>query len=148
MIQKCDSEITPYLPHIISSRMPTTLLRTCRQIEENRLNNLNFTVTFRRTHQMQWFDNSTERKCICNKTIDKYGDYFFHCTRHSKIGFHNHIRNAIHFITSATGEHANFISNKEQCDIEQANLLPSFPHIRPGDITIHVDEQKSTTLTN
>ena len=82
-----DSEITPYLPHIISSTILTTLLRTCKQIKENRLNNLNFIVAFRRAHRIQLFDNNTARKCIRKKTIDKYGDHFFTAQDIQKLDF-------------------------------------------------------------
>ena len=65
LFQKCNTEITPYLPHIISSPMP------------NRLNNLNFTVAFRSAHRMELFSKDNKIKCICQKNIDKYGYHFF-----------------------------------------------------------------------
>jgi len=50
---------------------------------------------------------------------------------------HHQIRNTIHFITSTLGPHANFIPTKDECKREAENLLPSYPSIRPGDVTLH-----------
>ena len=57
--------------------------------------------------------------------------------KHNKIKMHHHIRNTIHFITSTIGPHANFIPTKDECKRKAINLLPSYPSIRPRDVTLH-----------
>ena len=57
---------------------------------------------------------------------------------------HNHIRNTTHFITSTIGPYANFIPDKESCKIEENYLLPSYPGIRPGDVTLHQQNNVSS----
>ena len=109
---------------ILKSIIPTTLLRPSRQIAENRLNNYNFILSFRRSHILPLFHETSKIKCTCNQLIDIYGDHFFSCRKHSKKKMHNHIRNTIHFITSMLGPHANFIPTKEEYNMEEEDLLP------------------------
>jgi len=129
-------DVKPHIPSILKSIILTTLLRPCRQIQENRLNNFNFIISFRRSHRIPLFNHTSKITCTCNTTIEKYGDHFFSRRKHSKKILHDHIRNTTHFITSTVGPHANFISSKEACRMEETDLLPSFPSIRPGDITL------------
>ena len=137
MFKISPEDVKPHIPSILKSIIPTTLLKPCRQIQENRLNNLDFIISFRRSHRLPLFEQTSKITCTCNTTIDKYGDHFFSCRKHSKKILHDHIRNTTHFITSTIGPHANFISSKEACKMEETDLLPSFPSIRPGDITLH-----------
>ena len=121
----------------MESIIPSTLLKPCRQIKENRLDNFSFITSFRRSHRIPLFHEDHKLICPCKQKVDIYGDHFFSCLRHNKIKMHHHIRNTIHFITSTLGPHANFIPTKEECKREAENLLPSYPSIRPGDVTLH-----------
>ena len=136
----CPIEVQRALPSILSSPIPTTLLRPCRQIKENRLNNFDFTLAFRRSHRMAIIPTDITLQCTCGKTIDIYGDHFFHCKKHSKTSMHNHMRDCIHFITSALGPLANFTPSSSCYKKEESDLLPSFPSLRPADISIHQDD--------
>ena len=35
------------------------------------------------------------------------------------------------------GPHANFIPSKDECKMEDEGLLPTYPSLRPGDVTLH-----------
>ena len=137
--------IKKHIPSILKSIIPTTLLRPCRQIAENRLNNYNFILSFRRSHRLPLFHETSKITCTCNQTIDIYGDHFFSCRKHSKKKMHNHIRNTTHFITSMLGPHANFIPTKEECNMEEQGLLPTYPSLRPGDVILHSSSNPSST---
>ena len=50
---------------------------------------------------------------------------------------HNQLRDCIWNITSSLGPYANFIPNSTCCEMETSRLLPSFPNLRPGDITLY-----------
>ena len=126
------------LPSLLNSKIPTTLLKLWRQIKENRIKNEDFTLSFRRSHRMYIIKKRHAIiKCKCGTKIDTYGDHFFCCTHHSKTKLHNHIRNTIHFIVQNIETHANFIKLKEVCQKEATGIIPTYPTIRPGDITIH-----------
>lgn len=84
---------------------------------------------------MPIFCYNSKSKCTCNIEMDVYRDHFSICRKHNKISVHNHIRNTKHFITSIIGTHANFVLSKDACKIEETNLLPAFPCIKPGDET-------------
>ena len=77
-------EVKPHLPSILKSIIPTTLLRPCRQIQENRLNNFNFIISFRQSHRLPLFNDPLRITCTCNAVIDKYGDHFFHAENTAK----------------------------------------------------------------
>ena len=88
------------------------------------------------------------------KSINLYNAYvkkmtslgiIFSCQKHSKMTLHDHLRNTAHFITSTIGTFANFIPDKDSCKIEENYLLPSFPSIRPGDVTLHQNNDSSRT---
>ena len=59
--------IKPLIPSIIQSIIPTTLLRPCRQIKENRLDNFCFITSFRRSHRMPLFHENRTLICPCKK---------------------------------------------------------------------------------
>ena len=136
------------LPSILASKIPTTLLKPCRQTKENRLNNTQFITSIRRCHRMQIIKTNEELICKCGKTVDKYGDHIFSCTHHSKTKLHNHIRNTIHYLTQTIGIHGNFIKTKDSCKIEEGGLIPNIPSIRPGDITIHENKLNTNQYTD
>ena len=69
-----------------------------------------------------------------------------HKTQQKKL--HNHICYTTHFITETIGTHANFIPSKEACKLEEPDLLPSFPSLRPGDVTLHSNTDPLTNLLN
>jgi len=79
--------IKQHIPSILKSIIPTTLLRPCRQIKENRLNNFNFIISFRRSHRLPLFHESSAIKCTCNQVIDIFGDHFFSCRKHNKKNY-------------------------------------------------------------
>ena len=136
------------LPSILESKIPTTLLKPCRQVKENRLTNSKFITAIRRSHRIKIFNEHQTLTCKCGKNIDKFGDHIFSCTHHSKTKMHNHLRNTIHYITQNIGTYANFIQDKESCKLEEAELLPAIPTLRPGDITIHPYKVNNSHLTN
>jgi len=75
-----------YLPAILSSEIPSILLKPCRKFRENRLNKEQFITYFRRSHGMQILQNNIEIKS------------FWWPFLRSKSKLHHHIRNTIHFI--------------------------------------------------
>ena len=135
------------LPSILNSKIPTTLLKPCRQIKENRLSNTQFITAIRRSHRIKLFKDEEKIMCKCGKEVDKHGDHFFSCTHHSKTKMHNHLRNTIHYFTQNVGIYANFIQDKESYILEEAELIPSIPTLRPGDITLHPNKINKTQLT-
>ena len=135
-----------HTPSILTSEIPTTLIRPCRQVRENRLDNENFITSLRRSHRMSLFSHTLT--CPCGQKIDKYGDHFFSCKSNNKIKLHNQVRDSIHFISSKLGTHANMIPNESACKLETAGLLPSFPSIRPGDVTLNTIQYKSNNSTD
>jgi len=69
--------IKPIIPSIIESIIPTTLLKPCRQIKENRLDNFSFITSFRRSHRIPLFHENSNLICPCKQKVDVYGDHFF-----------------------------------------------------------------------
>ena len=55
------------LPSILNYIVPTILLRPCRQIPENRINNADFIISFRRSHRIPLFDEHKTLYCTCKK---------------------------------------------------------------------------------
>lgn len=121
----------------IASGIPTLLLRSCSQITEIRLGNFSFSIAFRRRHIMPIFRHNSSTKFTYNSGMDIYLDHSFDSRKNNKIAMHNHIRNTTHLITSTIGTHANFLPSEEVCNMEETNLLPSYPSIRPCNITLH-----------
>ena len=134
------------LPGILTSKIPTTLLKPNRQTKENRIANEDFILSMRRSHRMHILNKDITLKCKCGSIIDNFGDHLFKCTRHSKTKLHNHIRNTIHFITENIGIHANFIKSKDGCTKEEIGLIPAYPLIRPGDIIIHPNRKNKNNF--
>ena len=137
LFNSCPHAIKPHLPSLLSSIIPPSLIKPCRQVHENRLDNNSFMIAFRRSHRLPIYRFSNRPICLYDKKIDVYGDHFFQCRNHSKSSLHNNIRNATHFITSTLGTYANFGPSTDCFRREEKNLLPSFPLIRPGDVTLH-----------
>ena len=140
----CPPEVKTVLPSILNSPIPTTLIRPCRQIKENRLNNFDFTLAFRRSHRLPIIPKGITLTCTCGSPLDIYGDHLFHCKKHSKTSMHNHMRDSIHYITSALGPLAAFMPSSSCCNKEETDLLPSFPSLRPADISIHSSDNPLT----
>ena len=70
--------IKPIIPSIIQSIIPTTLLKPCKQIKENRLDNFSFITSFRRSHRIPLFHEKSNLIFPCKQKVDIYGDHFFH----------------------------------------------------------------------
>ena len=136
------------IPSIINSRIPTILLKPCRQDKESRIPNEEFITAIRRSHRMPILPINSKLTCKCGKEIDQFGDHFFKCTHHSKTQIHNQIRDTIHNITQKLGTHANFIMNQDSCLKEENGILPTYPLLRPGDITFHPNNKTQTYKTN
>lgn len=146
IFNQCPKAVQPHLPSLMQSPVPTTLIKPCRIIENNRLNNLNFSLSFRRSHRIPLFPPNHQLTCPCGKDLDIYGDHLFHCRSHSKKAMHNTIRDSLHTITSTLGPYASFITNTNCCKKEEEDLLPSFPLLRPGDVTIHTTDDPLAKL--
>ena len=86
--------------------------------------------------------------CKCGETVDEFGDHFFICPHHSKISLHNRIRDTIYTIAQNIGAPANFIQEKQSCLKEESRILPSYPLVRPGDITLHPHKRNHNYTTN
>ena len=110
--------IKPSLPLIFKSTIPVSLLKPCRQIQENRLNNISFTISFRRAHRLPLFHHPNTIKCTCGTYVDIFGDHLLHCKKHSKIKMHNHMQKTIHFLTSTLGPVAEIIPSASCCKWE------------------------------
>ena len=73
----CQDAIKRDIPSILSSIVPSILWKSYRQVVENRLNNVNFTIAYRRSHRLPLISNTLPLQCTCGKDIDIYGDYIF-----------------------------------------------------------------------
>ena len=135
--QQTPSNKRHILPSILNSKIPKTLLKLCRQIKENKINNEDFILSIKRRHRMHIMERNKPITCKCGTNIDSYGNHLFSCTYHSKMKLHNHIRNTIHVITQNIGTHTNFIKSKDACQKEETGLISTYPSIHLGDITLH-----------
>ena len=57
---------------------------------------------------------------------------------------HNHMRDCIHHIIMTLGPLANFMPTRTCCKKEETDILPSFPSLRPADISIHSNNNPLT----
>ena len=61
IFQKTPPQSRHILPSILNSKIPTTLLKPCRQIKENRLSNTQFITAIRRSHRIKIFKEEEEK---------------------------------------------------------------------------------------
>jgi hypothetical protein len=76
--------------------------------------------------------------CTCHSAIDPYGDHFFSCKSLSKTSIHNRMRDSLYYITSHLSPLANITNTATDVSLEPTGLLPTFPTIRPADISLHI----------
>ena len=79
----------------------------------NQLYNLNFALSFRRSHCILLLPNNHQLTSPCRKKLDINGDHMFYS--HSQKGMHNTIRNILYTITSTLGHYTSFITNTNCC---------------------------------
>ena len=77
MYNNWPEDVKPNLPSIFYSIIPPTVIKPYRQIPENRINNDNFMIAFRKSHRIPLYTQFDNPTCLCGKKVDIYGDHYF-----------------------------------------------------------------------
>eukprot|EP00957_Ditylum_brightwellii_P107122 8173171-Ditylum_brightwellii.AAC.1 len=81
------SNLQRALPSLLSNNAGQALISVPQTVRQHRLDPLQFCIAMCRWLRLPI--HRKHRQCICGKIIDRYGDHYFDCARHSKMWLHN-----------------------------------------------------------
>eukprot|EP00957_Ditylum_brightwellii_P159716 12156240-Ditylum_brightwellii.AAC.1 len=122
------------LPSILNNNAGQALLSSPRTICQHCLSPLHFQIVLCRW--LRLLIRRKHRPCICGLIVDRYGDHYFDCARHSKMWLHNKCRDYnitwLQQIISLTGIAPSTLSVQK----EPTHVSCKFLGIRPLDIGV------------
>lgn len=78
------------------------------------------------------------QQCLCDKTMDIYGDHAFSCTFFNKTTMHHRLRDTLFYIFQKLAPLSGLCLTEADVVLEPKGLLPSLPTRRPADIAIRL----------
>jgi hypothetical protein len=124
---------------IMDKRSSMALMTMSRINESNQIKNSTFKRALQRKLRIPIFDVNLQYKCRCGTIIDQYGDHCLGCKANYKAKASNGIRDKITKVLQCILPIVNMIDSPTQVERETHNIVPSFPSLKPFDLSIRLD---------